>query len=108
MPRLRFALYLCPLALFGSSSGQNSNNSGLLTGQKTYQESCSMCHGADAKGGMGPSLRGKLKHGSDRAAILSVIKNGVPGTAMPAMGDLPAASLNHVTDYILSLQKSGK
>lgn len=67
-----------------------------------------MCHGADAKGAMGPSLRGKLKHGNDRASIQNVIRNGVPGTPMPAMKEMPAATLNNITNYLLSLQKSTK
>jgi cytochrome c oxidase cbb3-type subunit III len=108
MSKICLALFLCPLALLAAPSAQTANSNGLQQGQKTFQERCSMCHGADGKGGMGPSLQGKLKHGNSRPGIQSVIKNGIPGTSMPAMKEMTAADLGHVTDYVLSLQKLGK
>jgi mono/diheme cytochrome c family protein len=108
MSKICLALFLCPPALLAAPSAQTGNKNGLLEGQKTFQDSCSMCHGPDGKGGIGPSLRGKLKHGSDRTSVQNVIKNGVPGTSMPAMKGMPSSSLSHVTAYVLSLQKLGK
>jgi mono/diheme cytochrome c family protein len=108
MSKIGLALLACPVALLAAPSAQTGDSNSILEGQRIFQEQCSVCHGADASGAMGPSLRGKLKHGSTRAAIQSVIRNGVPGTAMPATKTMPAATLNHLTDYILSLQKPSK
>ncbi len=55
-------------------------------------------------GAFGPALRGKLKHGNQRAQISHVIQNGVPGTQM-SPAKLKPAVLASVTDYILSLQQ---
>jgi cytochrome c oxidase cbb3-type subunit III len=52
-------------------------------GRQIYQGSCSGCHGATGEGSQGPSLlSGRASRLAD-AALLSAIKNGLPGTSMP-------------------------
>lgn len=65
---------------------------------------CVSCHGADLKGGAGPSLRGVGdKH--DKDAILSIIKEGYNGK-MPAMYDtaisagLTDQDIDHLADWL--------
>lgn len=56
-------------------------------GRKIYEQMCAGCHGAKGDGGRGPALnKGTFKRGNEDAQIFDVIKNGVSGTAMPAMG----------------------
>jgi putative heme-binding domain-containing protein len=52
-------------------------------GRQIYLGSCSGCHGATGEGSQGPSLlSGRASRLTD-AALLSAIKNGLPGTSMP-------------------------
>lgn len=50
-----------------------------------YGTNCAGCHGAEGKGGAAQSLRDPLFLAiADDAAIRRVVRNGVPGTPMPA------------------------
>lgn len=51
-----------------------------------YQTSCSSCHGSERAGGVGPALAPDRLLGDD-LTYFETIKNGRPGTAMPAWGD---------------------
>ena len=53
-------------------------------GQRLFEKSCTACHGQNAKGGRGPDLTGKLKHGDLDSEIAENIVRGIPGTQMPA------------------------
>lgn len=54
------------------------------TGAGIYYRRCSGCHGTDASGASGPSLRyrGRLKRGSSDWALYRNITDGIAGTAM--------------------------
>ncbi|MGM0569974.1 c-type cytochrome [Marinobacter sp.] len=46
-------------------------------------QDCGSCHGLKLRGGLGPPLRpGDLEH-LPEAAVAAIIREGVPGTAMP-------------------------
>jgi cytochrome c oxidase cbb3-type subunit 3 len=50
-----------------------------------YATNCAGCHGAEGKGGAAQSLRDPLYLAiADDATIRRVVRNGVPGTSMPA------------------------
>jgi mono/diheme cytochrome c family protein len=73
-------------------------------GQSLYTEHCSACHGATAEGGSAPDLTNPRWHSqiSDEQ-LASVIRDGVPGRAMPAFAaalDAPsrAAVVGHLRD----------
>jgi putative heme-binding domain-containing protein len=67
---------------------------------------CARCHGLDGTGARGPDLtRGKLRHGDSDADILNTLKNGVPGTDMPGLGDFPEKSLWQMVAFIQSRRK---
>jgi alcohol dehydrogenase (cytochrome c) len=55
-------------------------------GADLYRQRCAGCHGADTAGGAAaPPLTGEtLRHGASDWARYTVIRDGVPGTAMPA------------------------
>jgi len=55
----------------------------LATGEAIFNSNCAFCHGTDGSGGRGPSLRASLRTGNLDADIAQVIRNGIPGTAMP-------------------------
>lgn len=62
----------------------------LATGQSLYAQSCARCHGTEGQGTRrAPALAVQTffeKYTAD-AALIQVVTQGVPGTAMPAWGD---------------------
>ncbi len=77
----------------------------IASGKKTFAERCVACHGADAKGGIGPDLtRPVYKFGKTEAAMLESITNGRPA-GMPGFGkELGHEQLEGVIKYLLSLK----
>ena len=77
----------------------------VAVGKKLFTERCVACHGADAKGGIGPDLtRATYKFGKTEAAILESITNGRPA-GMPGFGkELGHEQLEGVVKYLLSLK----
>jgi putative heme-binding domain-containing protein len=67
---------------------------------------CARCHGPDGTGARGPDLtRGRLRHGDGDADIFNTIKDGVPGTDMPGLGDFPEKALWQIVAFIQSGRK---
>lgn len=57
-------------------------------GAQVFATRCASCHGADGRGLIGPNLTDLYQlHGSTRMDLFTTVKNGVPGTAMPAWGE---------------------
>lgn len=73
------------------------------TAATIYAERCAMCHGPDAKGGIGPDLTAEeYVHGKSPEAVTASIKNGVG--SMPAFGNqLKEVEIEVLVDYLLSL-----
>ncbi len=78
------------------------------SGSRIFSENCAGCHGADGKGGgemktpdfTNPAAQAALPEGT----VLKVIRNGKPGTAMPAwQGRLSEAEINAVASFVKSL-----
>ncbi|WP_324752300.1 cytochrome c [Roseovarius sp. Pro17] len=64
---------------------------------------CGSCHGMTLKGGLGPDIRAKALHGYDPETLGLVIKDGIPGTAMPPWRPLLTQSeIDWVVDYLLT------
>ncbi len=53
------------------------------SGAALFGEQCAACHGADARGLNGPNLLTFLAAGATDDRLRQVIRNGIPGTAMP-------------------------
>jgi putative heme-binding domain-containing protein len=71
-------------------------------GKKTFETTCSTCHGLDGGGAMGPNIQGiPFRLGAD--AVTSIIQNGMSG-GMPAFaGQLDAAQIQQMVGYLLTL-----
>ncbi len=84
-------------------SGRPPEQSDLDTGKQMFETSCASCHGFDAGGGVGPNIqRVPATRGDDE--VVKIIKNGVPGTGMPAFeGTLTDAQARQIVAYIRSL-----
>ena len=58
-------------------------------GRALIRALCSRCHGMDGKGGKGPDLTdGVFRHGETNEEIIRNIRDGIPGTGMPGIGDV--------------------
>ena len=72
----------------------NPTPADLERGATVFAESCARCHGLDGSGGAGPRLtRPKLSRAANEAAIIEIVRDGVPGGAMPAIWILPEADV---------------
>jgi cytochrome c oxidase cbb3-type subunit 3 len=78
-------------------------------GSKVYAEKCSVCHGVELQGVVGPNLTDKnWLHGKGKLQdIFATIKNGVAEKGMPAWGPLlQDAELKGLVAYISSKKNS--
>src|SRR5580692_4475449 len=61
------------------------NRSAVAAGAVLYRQTCQACHGGEARGDRGPALAsGNFSHGGEDGELFQTIRNGVPGTQMPA------------------------
>jgi cytochrome c oxidase cbb3-type subunit III len=88
-------LSLLPLLAYSQQTAS------LEHGRAVYRSNCAFCHGLDGRGGRGPNLvSAPLNHGDSDEAIAKVIRNGVPGSTMPAFSGMDAQELKDVTAYL--------
>jgi len=75
-------------------------------GERVFQRSCSLCHGAKGAGGDGPDLTlGVFRHGSSDAALFRNILTGIPNTGMGGIYQ-PDKSIWQVVAYVRSLSRN--
>jgi len=74
------------------------------TGKQIFEQRCSVCHGLDGAGAMGPNIQGiPMRIGAP--IVANTIRNGVTG-AMPAFaGQLTDAQIQQVIAYLLTLTR---
>jgi len=76
----------------------------LALGKKEFGERCASCHGASAKGGIGPDLTVKsFKYGKTPAALTQTIIEGRPGGMPSFKNDLSHEKVEGLVQYLLSL-----
>lgn len=76
----------------------------LERGHALFDAQCARCHGIGGTGGMGPPLaRAKLRRAADDEGLISILFEGVPGTAMGAAWQLSERELTQVAAYVRSL-----
>jgi putative heme-binding domain-containing protein len=75
-------------------------------GKSAFNSTCAGCHGLDGRGSeKAPNIasNAKVQHFAD-AQLADIVKNGVPGTGMPASRSLTAAQVRSVVSYLRMLQ----
>jgi PQQ-dependent dehydrogenase (methanol/ethanol family) len=84
------------------------DSAAIQRGREVYRDTCEGCHGEGARGDRGPSLISE-RSSDDREDVgrFSIIRNGIPGTQMPAFSALPADSIWEVIAYLRSLSGTG-
>lgn len=76
----------------------------IAVGKKEFAERCAACHGADAKGGIGPDLtRTEFKYGKTATAIATSITDGRAGGMPSFKNDLSHEKVEGLVKYLLSL-----
>jgi putative heme-binding domain-containing protein len=72
--------------------------------QRLFQGHCARCHGIQATGGFGPNLaQPKLRNAPDEAALMRVIRNGIPDTAMPGAWQISDRDARQIAAYVRTL-----
>lgn len=85
------------------SAGAGTNLAQIAQGKVFYKASCASCHGPDASGGLGPTLRSERRTDT---AIAQIITKGIKGTPMPAFGNkYQDPQVQSLVAYIRSLKK---
>jgi putative heme-binding domain-containing protein len=73
-------------------------------GHRLFDVHCARCHGIGGAGGEGPALtRPVLRYAPDDAALIDVIQEGIPRTAMIGTFALSDAEASDVAAYVRSL-----
>jgi putative heme-binding domain-containing protein len=84
----------CALALSTNARAQGQRSEanpidtaeGTARGAALFQIHCTYCHGAHGEGGRGADLTtGQYRRGGSDANLYATIRNGIPGTEMPAV-----------------------
>lgn len=90
-------------------AGQDSSPETLAAGQEVFASTCGSCHGAELRGGIGPSLVDDTWiHGGTFDDIANTITNGVAAKGMPAWGPmLGPKKVAAVASFILSKHEGG-
>jgi cytochrome c oxidase cbb3-type subunit 3 len=81
------------------------NKAAITKGGAKFRSRCSGCHGVDAKGYVAPDLTVLYQSGRTDEKVFSIIRNGVPGTDMPAADAFraPDNDLWEIMSYIRSI-----
>lgn len=81
-----------------------------LSGAEIFQEVCAQCHGADASGGIGPSLSDStFRAQNTRETIYNTIDKGHEASPMIAWGEiLTPEQIGEIVDFLLQLPWYGE
>lgn len=111
-----FAASPSPSASGSASSASGAANAPLgdpAKGAQLFGQNCATCHGSNLEGGVGPKLNPiaqlpGVSNPKDPAFIETTIKNGRPGTAMPAFGGkLSNQDIQDLAAFILQQNQGG-
>jgi putative heme-binding domain-containing protein len=88
-----------------AGSGASGFAQSLEVGRKAYEARCAGCHGSDGTGGsQGPDIVDRRQpRARSSSAMRDLIRNGIPGTGMPAF-PVPDAELDAIVSYISVLK----
>jgi putative heme-binding domain-containing protein len=73
-------------------------------GKQQYAINCSRCHGPDGDNIANADIgRGKFRRASTDAALVALIRNGIPGTAMAAFPNMSEPNAQTIVVYLRSM-----
>lgn len=70
--------------------------------ERLVLQDCGSCHGLTLKGGLGPDIRPETLAGISTEALIEIVLDGVPGTAMPPWRPLLSeAEARWIAEFLL-------
>jgi putative heme-binding domain-containing protein len=103
------------LLILGAASALAADNplgrdpAAVAAGQARFLERCAVCHGQDATGSQAANLvRARIVVAGRDGALFSVIRKGLPGTAMPPQADLDDEQVWQLVSFLHSLARPGE
>jgi putative heme-binding domain-containing protein len=94
----------------GSLVAQHDTAADIEDGGRVFRDTCANCHGPDGNEVAGIDLgRGQFRRASSDQDLVQIIRNGIPGTAMPATGfsDEQAARVVAYLRSVAASKRSG-
>jgi metallo-beta-lactamase class B len=91
-----------------AASGQTAtgDKATIEAGRQLFNGMCVECHGAGGAGGDAPSLnRPRLIHAPTDAALIGILTNGIPNTAMPRIRRFTDNEMQQLVAYVRSIGK---
>jgi len=83
-----FAVLTVVQATFASAQTARLSTAGaadIAAGRRIFESQCAWCHGTEGTGGTGPDLRrSAFRHAATDAALVTIVRTGIPGTEMPS------------------------
>jgi metallo-beta-lactamase class B len=88
----------------GSALTAVDDKAAVEAGKQLFNGMCVECHGAGGAGGDAPSLnRARLNHAPTDAALINILTNGIPNTAMPRIRRFTDNEMQQLVAYVRSL-----
>jgi cytochrome c oxidase cbb3-type subunit III len=96
--------FVCIFAFAVRVSAQSDvmKHENVQRGQADYRQSCAICHGTDALGGVGPNLvqSSLVRHDENGNLITPVIQDGRPDKGMPAFPMMDSAEISDIVAFL--------
>ncbi|MGB8481293.1 MAG: cytochrome c [Acidobacteriaceae bacterium] len=100
----RWLFFVCIFAFAIRVSAQSDlmKHENVQRGQADYQQSCAICHGAEAMGGVGPNLvqSSLVRHDENGNLIAPIIQDGRPDKGMPAFPLMDSAEISDIVAFL--------
>jgi cytochrome c oxidase cbb3-type subunit 3 len=110
MARTGFSLRMLALLMCTLSALVPAQQRSAHEGRQIFATRCATCHGLDGQGGeRGPNIanRREVQQLSD-AALLEIVRNGIPGAGMPSFRTLGSTKIEAVVQHLRFLQGRGE
>jgi putative heme-binding domain-containing protein len=96
--------FLFPIAAESQDPVANLSFEDLARGRRLYVAQCALCHGIEGVGGRGTSLnQPTLRRATSVGSLVFIIRNGIPGTDMPAIWNLGDTEARLIAEYVRTL-----
>src|SRR6266571_7536311 len=96
--------FLLPALAAGALLAQSAWAQDVTVGREFFQANCAGCHGPDGTSVPGVDLgHGKFKRASSDEDLIKIIRQGIPGTAMPANEFFVVADAEAIVAYLRSM-----
>lgn len=101
---LRWTLFVCIFASAVRVPAQSDlmKHENVQRGLADFRQSCAICHGTDAMGGVGPNLveSSLVRHDENGNLITPVIQDGRPDKGMPAFPLIDSAQMSDLVAFL--------